>query len=104
MEPSYNSISKEIGYIGFMIFPTVEEMDVLLSNLSQNPTITDFKKALSLYRFTPEAETEEQRRIIYMLQLGLSLSKKELFPEDEKQPVLAAAVNYFMNLIPSVAL
>ena len=104
METSYDAISKEIGFIGYMPFPPMQEMDVLLSNLSLNPTIADFKRALSLYRFTPEAETEEQRRIIYMLQLGLSISKKELFPEKEKQPVLAAAVSYLMNLLPSVTL
>ena len=86
-----------------MPFPKLEEMDRLLSDLSLNPTLTDFKKALSLYRFTPEAETEDEERIIYLLQLGLSISKKELFPKPEKQPVMAAAVNFFMNLIPSWA-
>ena len=100
MEASYNQISKEVGYVGYLPFPTMEKMDELLSDLSLNPNLSDFKKALRLYRFIPEAETDEEQRIVYMLQLGLSISKKELFPEVEKQPVLASIIGYMMNLLP----
>lgn len=103
MEASYNAISKEIGYIGYIPFPSIEEMDRLLNSLSLNPTISDFKKALSLYRFTPEAKTEEERRIICMLQLGMAIAKKDLFSEEvEKQRVFQTALNYFLNLIPTM--
>ncbi len=100
METSYNQISKEIGFVGHLLYPSMEEMDHLLSNLSLSPTLHDFKKALRYYRFTPEAETEDEQRILYMLQLGLSMSKKELFPETEKQSILTAATTYFMSLLP----
>lgn len=100
MSASYETISKEVGYIGYMPFPTLEEVEKLLDNLSLNPTISEFKKALSLYRFTPEAETSEQTRIIYMLQLGLSISKKELFSVEKEHSVLEMAYQYFLNLIP----
>ena len=72
----------------------------MLSELSINPSLSGFKKALSLYRFIPEAETDDEQRIVYMLQLGLSISKKALFPEPEKQPFLASAISYVMNLLP----
>lgn len=100
MEISYNQVSKEVGYVGYMPYPRMQEVDKLISDLSINPTLTDFKKALSLYRFTPEAETDVEQRMIYMLQLGLSISKKGLFPEVEKQPVLASALNYILSLLP----
>ena len=100
MSASYETISKDVGYIGYMPFPSIEDADVLLNSLSSNPTILDFKKALSLYRFTPEAETEEQSKIIYMLQLGLSISKKELFPTEKERTFVELAYNYLLNLIP----
>jgi len=100
MSASYETISKEVGYIGYMPFPSMDEADQLLNHLSSNPTIQAFKKALSLYRFTPEAETPEQSKIIYMLQLGLSISKKELFPVEKERGVLELAYNYILNLIP----
>lgn len=100
MVTSYNTISREIGYQGYMPFPPTKEIDKLLNDLSINPNLNDFKTALSLYRFLPEAQTAEQQRIIYMLQLGLSLSKEELFTPEEKQPLVKLALSYIMNLIP----
>lgn len=99
MSASYETISREVGYIGHIPYPSMEKMDILLRNLSSNPTISDFKTALRLYRFTPEAETEEQRKIIYMLQLGLSISKKELYPDQKEQSMIQVAYNYIVNLI-----
>ena len=100
MSASYETISREVGYVGYMPFPTLEEVEKLLNNLSLNPTISDFKKALSLYRFTPEAETPEQTRIIYMLQLALSISKPELFSAEKERTLLESAYQFFLGLIP----
>lgn len=95
---SYIEISKEVGYIGYLSYPSVEEADYLLERLSSNPTISDFKQALSLYRFVPEAKTADQQKIIHMLQLGLSLARKELFESETKTSFAKVAVNYVMNL------
>ena len=100
MSASYETISKEVGYVGHMPFPTLEEAEKLLNDLSSNPTISEFKQALSLYRFTPEAETSEQTKIIYMLQLGLATSREELFSMEKERSILETAYQYFLNLIP----
>jgi hypothetical protein len=100
MKTSYDQISNEVGYVGYQPYLPMEEMDQLFSNLSLNPTVTDFKWALSLYRFMPEVETEEQLKIIHKLQLGLSISKKKLFPEIEKPAVLETAAKLFMSILP----
>jgi hypothetical protein len=100
MTSSYNTVSREIGYQGYMDFPPKKEVDQLLGDLSISPNLQDFKKALRLYRFLPEAQTAEQQRIIYMLQLGLSLSKKELFIQVQRRPLVQLAVSYILNLIP----
>ena len=104
MTASYSAISEEIGYEGYMTFPEKGEIDNLLDRLSYNPTIEDFRKALRLYRFLPEAKTVEQQRTIYKLQLGLSISREKLFSPVERQPLVEWAVNYIMNLIPALAL
>ena len=103
MAISYSQISKEVGYIGQMTFPPMEELTVLADRLSSNPTILDFKKALGLYRFTPEVETREQQKMIYMLELGLSEAREILFSPEVKPSYAEVAVNYLMNLIPSLA-
>jgi hypothetical protein len=100
MDTRYSQISREVGFVGQLLYPSMEEMDQLLSDLSLNPTIDNFRRALALYRFIPEAETDEEQRIVYMLQLGLSFSKRALFSEEDKQPVLASAISYIMNLLP----
>ncbi|GJM29281.1 MAG: hypothetical protein DHS20C17_19160 [Cyclobacteriaceae bacterium] len=104
MSASYETISKEVGYVGYMPFPSMEEMDALLSKLSSNPTISDFKKALELYRFAPEAKTEEESRMVYMLQLGLAISKEELFEQVSEPTIIEVAYKYILNLIPSLIL
>jgi hypothetical protein len=104
MFSSYKQISKEIGYVGYTPFPSMEEMDKLLHYLSSNSTISNFKKALSLYRFTPEAKTLEEEKMIHMLQLGLSIAKRDLFQVEARRPFAEVAVNYFLNLIPSLTL
>ena len=104
MFTSYKQISREIGYVGYSPFPSMEEMNKLLSNLSSNPTISDFKKALSLYRFTPEAKTPEEEKVIHMLQLGLSIAKKDLFLAQPEQSFAKVAFNHILNLIPSLTL
>jgi len=101
---SYNQISKEIGYVGYTSYPTMSEMEILLRRLSSNPTILDFKKALGFYRFIPEAKTEDEQRMIYMLQSGLSMARKTLFTPDVKRSYLEVAFNFFMNLIPSTTI
>jgi len=98
MFTSYKQISREIGYVGYLPFPSMEEMDKLLHSLSSNPTISNFKKALS------EAKTPEEEKMIYMLQLGLSLAKKDLFLIEVRRPFAEVAVNYLLNLIPSLTL
>jgi hypothetical protein len=96
---SYNDISREVGYVGYLPYPTMEEADHLLEKLSSNPTIAVFKQALSLYRFVPEAKTLEQRKMIHMIQLGLSLAQEELFDREVKASFTKVAVNYVMNLL-----
>jgi len=104
MFTSYKQISREIGYVGYSPFPFMEEMNELLNNLSSNPTISDFKKALSLYRFTPEAKTPEEEKVIHMLQLGLSIAKRDLFLAQPEQSFVKVAFNHILNLIPSLTL
>jgi hypothetical protein len=105
MASSYNIISREIGYQGYMPYPPEEEIDKLFGDLSTNPTTEAFRKALSLYRFLPEAKTEKQLKTVYMLQLGLSISKERLFSQvQRRQPLVEWAVSSIMNLIPSLIL
>jgi len=104
MLTTYNQISREVGYVGYMLFPSMEKMDKLLGNLSLNPTISNFIEALSLYRFVPEAKTVEEEKMVYMLQLGLSIAQKDLFLVEARRPFAEVAVNYILNLIPSLTL
>lgn len=104
MSTSYKQISREIGYVGHTSFPSMGEMDGLLHDLSLNPTVSDFKKALSLYRFTPEVKTVEEEKMVYMLQLGLSIAKRDLFLAVPKRSFTEVAVNHLLNLIPSLTL
>jgi len=101
---SYKHIAREIGYVGYLPFPSMEEMNKLVHNLSSNPTTSDFKKALSFYRFTPEAKTPEEEKMVYMLQLGLSIAKRDLFLVEARRPIAEVAFNYILNLIPSLTL
>lgn len=101
---SYNQLSREIGYEGTMPYPSMEDMDRLVQRLNSDPTTSDFKQALSLYRFMPEAKTHDQEKMVYKLQMVLATAKDQLFRVEPKRSFSEVAINYVLKLIPSIAL
>ena len=101
MSVSYKQISKKVGYTGYMAYPSLEEAQRLAERLRTQPTVSDFEQALKLYRFTPEATTEEQVSIIEMLQHSMSLSMDSLFVEDKKKTLAKIVAEYWGRHLPT---
>lgn len=104
MSPSYHQISQEIGYTGYMPYPSLESVQSLFQNLCSNPTIVDFKNALRLYRFTPEAKTPDQAEIIRMMQTGLGVAMKSLYLEPPKRTIGGIVKEYIYKWVPTMTL
>ena len=104
MSDSYHQISEEIGYTGYMPYPSLETVQQLFDNLCSRPTVSDFKTALKLYRFTPEAKTPDQTEMIYMMQTGMSVAMKSLYLEEPKRTLSDTVRNYLYKWVPTTLL
>ena len=101
MSISYNQISEEIGYTGYMPYPSLDTVRDLFQVLCNNPTISDFKNALKLYRFTPEAKTPDQTEIIRLTQAGLAIAMNRLYLTQSKKSTGDIVREYIHKLIPA---
>ena len=101
MSISYDQISEEIGYTGYMPYPSLDAVRDLFQTLCNNPTISDFKNALKLYRFTPEAKTPDQTEIIQLMQTGLSIAMNRLYLTESKKSTGDIVREYIHKLIPA---
>jgi len=75
---TYNEISNEVGHVGYRPYPTLSEAKSLCRKLQSDPNLEDFKEALSLYRFVPEAQTNEERSVIQIIDNALAEGKERL--------------------------
>lgn len=80
---SYAEVSKSVGFEGFSTFPSKEEVQQLLWNLTFRPSLEDYKEALSLYRFLPEAWNHRQPEIVYTINEALLIGEKSLFAKPD---------------------
>lgn len=101
MSISYNQVSEEVGYIGYMPYPSLDVVQQLFQSLCNNPTVTDFKNALKLYRFTPEAKTPDQTEIIRLMQTGLSIAMNRLYLEQSKKSTGDIVREYIYKMMPA---
>ena len=104
MPLSYSQISDEVGYTGYMPYPSMDNAQVLFNNLCASPTLVDFKSALRLYRFTPEAKTPAQSKIIHMVQTGLSVARKSLYLAAPKRSTREIVKDYIYKCMPTMTL
>ena len=84
-----------------MTYPSLEEVQRLAERLRTQPTISDFEHALKLYRFTPEASTEDQVTIIEALQNSMSMSMDSLFVADKKKTLAKIVAEYWGRHLPA---
>ncbi|MGI9542810.1 MAG: hypothetical protein ACR2MX_06085 [Cyclobacteriaceae bacterium] len=82
---TYNEISSEVGHVGYRPYPSMTEATSLWRKLQSNPNVDDFKEALSLYRFVPEARTCEERNVIQIIDRALAEGKERLSLEPIKR-------------------
>gem|GEM_PF-3030890 len=102
---SYQDISKEVGYHGYMrSYPSQERMEVLFENLCAEPTDKDFKTALRIFRFAPEARTAAEIEMICKLDLGLVLARKTLNLSRPKWSLREFLKYHVYKLIPTLSL
>ena len=94
-------ISEKIGYPGYMPYPSLDAVQDLFRTLCNNPSVTDFKNALKLYRFTPEARTPDQTEIIQLMQTGLSIAMSRLYLTQSKKSTGDIVREYIYKLIPA---
>lgn len=104
MALSYQEISKEIGYVGYTSYPPKERVQSLFESLCEEPTVDDFKAALRLFRFAPEARTANEVAIINMLDVGLGFARKNLYLSRPRWSVTALLKYYAFKMIPSLSL
>ncbi|MDH3710581.1 MAG: hypothetical protein OER04_11865 [Cyclobacteriaceae bacterium] len=104
MALTYQEISKEIGYVGHVPYPPKERVQTLYESLRDEPTVDDFKTALRIFRFAPEAQTANEAAIIYMLNLGLGSAKKDLYLSRPVWSIRSRLMYHAFKLIPSLAL
>ncbi|MDH3710674.1 MAG: hypothetical protein OER04_12335 [Cyclobacteriaceae bacterium] len=93
---NYSDISKEVGFVGFRTYPTIEDAKKLLGNMVSRPNLENYKEALSLFRFLPEAKDQEQMEIVSTLNDALAVGTQIwfAFPEATRPNSL----NYFQLL------
>ena len=87
---TYNEISSEVGHVGYRPYPSVNEATCLWQKMQSNPNEDDFKEALSLYRFVPEARTSEERNVIQIIDRALAEGKERLSLEPIKRTFWSA--------------
>lgn len=75
---TYNEISSEVGHVGYRPYPSVNQATSLWRKMQADPNEDDFKEALSLYRFVPEARTNEERNVIQIIDRALAEGKERL--------------------------
>lgn len=85
-------------------YPAKEGMRSLFENLCAKPTVSDFKLALRIFRFAPEAKTPTEIEIINMLDLGLILAKQNLYLSRPSWSLKDMLKYYLFKLIPSLSL
>lgn len=64
---TYNELSKQVGFIGSMPFPDITFLKSLCKELAMTPSIERYRRALEIYRFSPEAENDNQKMAILLL-------------------------------------
>lgn len=104
MSLTYQEISKEIGYTGYIQYPPREWAESLFYNLCANPSVNDFKAALRIFRFAPEAKTPAEVEIIHMLDMGLVAAKHNLYLSRPSWSFKGMVQHYAYKLIPSLSL
>ncbi len=104
MPVTYHEISKEIGYIGRLPYPSKERVKSLFHNLCSDPNIQDYKTALRLYRFMPEARTKVQVEMVYMVDLGLAVATESLYLKPPRWSFKDELLHQFYKWIPSLSL
>ncbi len=105
MSLTYQEISREVGYTGHMSsYPPKERIQTLFQNLCAEPTVSDFKLALRIFRFAPEARTPVEVEIISMLDLGLILAKKNLYLSRPTWSFKDLMKYYAFKLIPTLSM
>ena len=104
MALTYQDISREIGYAGYVPYPPKDSIRSLALNLCENPTVDDFKLALRIFRFAPEAETRGEMEMINMLDLGLGAARNMLSLNSPKWSFSSFLKYQMIKLIPSLSL
>ena len=77
---------------------------MLFENLCADPTDNDFKTALRIFRFAPEARTASEVEMISKLNLGLVLARRSLFLGKPKWSLLGFLKYHFYKVIPTLSL
>ncbi len=98
----YRDISNEVGFSGYLPYPPKERIQSLFNRLCQNPTIKDFKEALRIFRFAPEARTAAEVEIIGMLNTGLILARNHLYHAQPAWSFKDFFQHQFYRIIPSL--
>lgn len=104
MQLTYQEISREIGYAGYVPYPPKESVKSLALNLCENPTVEDFKLALRIFRFAPEAQTHGEVEMINMLDAGLGSARSLLSLSSPSWSLSSYLKYYAIKLIPSLSL
>ncbi len=104
MPLTYQDISREVGYAGYVPYPPKDTIKSLAINLCEDPTVEDFKLALRIFRFAPEAATHGEVEMINMLDVGLGAARGTLALHRPKWSFSSFLSYYAIKLIPSLSL
>lgn len=94
---TYNEMSRKVGYLGSIPFPSKDQVETLCQNLMLEPDITTYIEALSIYRFAPVAENDEQRMIIVKLGRTLRWSKRLIWGFNDEKFMGKVEVDFLKN-------
>lgn len=91
---TYNEVSRQIGFIGYIPFPDVKSLKLLCTRLAMEPDLENYMQALRIYRFCPEAINDEQKIAILLLREVLYHAKTSLWGTSRCESLSKTELNF----------